>query len=140
MFGGKTVKVKIDRDLYDRVRKIADVAGYATAEEFIAHVLEKEMLHFEDARIGRGHPQAPQGARLHLLNVGRARACSVRRRGARRVGAGRARARRGGADRAADRLRASPPSSPIRSRRSRRSSSRTPGRRTSTAPTHRPTA
>ena len=44
MLGGKTVKVKIDRDLHDRVRKIADVAGYATAEEFITHVLEKELL------------------------------------------------------------------------------------------------
>ena len=49
MLGGKNVKVKIDRDLHDRVRKVADVAGYATAEEFITHVLEKEMLHFEDA-------------------------------------------------------------------------------------------
>jgi hypothetical protein len=49
MFGGKTVKVKIDRDLHDRARKVADVAGYATTEEFITHVLEKEMLHFEDA-------------------------------------------------------------------------------------------
>ena len=29
--------------------KVADVAGYATTEEFITHVLEKEMLHFEDA-------------------------------------------------------------------------------------------
>ncbi len=33
----------------DRIRKVADVAGYATAEEFVVHVLEKEMLHFEDA-------------------------------------------------------------------------------------------
>ncbi len=49
MFGGKTVKVKIDRDLHDRLRKIADLAGYATVEEFVTHVLEKEMLHFEDA-------------------------------------------------------------------------------------------
>jgi hypothetical protein len=49
MFGGNTVKVKIDRDLHDRLRKIADVAGYATTEEFITHVLEKEMLHFENA-------------------------------------------------------------------------------------------
>jgi hypothetical protein len=46
---GKTVKVKIDRDLYDKLRKVADVAGYATAEEFVTHVLEKEMLHFEEA-------------------------------------------------------------------------------------------
>ena len=49
MFGGNTIKVKIDRDLHDRLRKVADVAGYATTEEFITHVLEKEMLHFEDA-------------------------------------------------------------------------------------------
>jgi hypothetical protein len=49
MLGGKSVKVKVDRDLFDRIRKVADVAGYATTEEFIEHVLEKEMLHFEDA-------------------------------------------------------------------------------------------
>ncbi len=49
MFGSSTVKVKIDKDLMDRLRKVADVAGYATTEEFVTHVLEKEMLHFEDA-------------------------------------------------------------------------------------------
>jgi hypothetical protein len=46
---GSSVKVKLDKDLMDRIRKVADVAGYATAEEFVVHVLEKEMLHFEDA-------------------------------------------------------------------------------------------
>jgi len=46
---GSSVKVKLDKDLMDRIRKIADVAGYATPEEFVVHVLEKEMLHFEDA-------------------------------------------------------------------------------------------
>lgn len=50
MFGGNHVKVKIDRDLVDRLRKVADVAGYATVEEFITHILEKEMLHFEDVK------------------------------------------------------------------------------------------
>jgi hypothetical protein len=49
MLGSKHVKVKIDRDLHDRLRKVADVAGYATTDEFVTHVLEKEMLHFEDA-------------------------------------------------------------------------------------------
>jgi hypothetical protein len=48
MFGNST-KVKIDRDLMDRIRRVADVAGYATPEEFVVHILEKEMLHFEDA-------------------------------------------------------------------------------------------
>ncbi|MBT3217656.1 MAG: hypothetical protein HN348_01075 [Proteobacteria bacterium] len=49
MLFGSTVKVKIEKDLYDKLRKVADVAGYATTEEFITHVLEKEMLHFEEA-------------------------------------------------------------------------------------------
>ena len=46
---GSSAKVKIERDLMERIRKVADVAGYATPEEFVVHVLEKEMLHFEDA-------------------------------------------------------------------------------------------
>jgi hypothetical protein len=50
MFGRSTVKVKLDRDLVDKLRKVADVAGYATVDEFVTHVLEKEMLHFEGAR------------------------------------------------------------------------------------------
>ena len=51
MFGlGKTVSVKVDKDLFERVKKVADVAGYATAEEFVQHILEKEMLHFEDIK------------------------------------------------------------------------------------------
>jgi hypothetical protein len=51
MFGfGKTVSVKVDKDLHARLVKIADVAGYATVDEFVAHILEKEMLHFEDTK------------------------------------------------------------------------------------------
>ncbi len=51
MFGfGKSVSVKIDKDLHARITKVADVAGYATTEEFIQHILEKEMLHFEDTK------------------------------------------------------------------------------------------
>ena len=51
MFGlGKNVSVKLDRDLIDRLKKVADIAGYATVEEFITHILEKEMIHFEDAK------------------------------------------------------------------------------------------
>ncbi|MDP2305892.1 MAG: hypothetical protein Q8P18_07670 [Pseudomonadota bacterium] len=51
MFGfGKTVSVKIDKDLHARMAKVADVAGYATVAEFVEHILEKEMLHFEDTK------------------------------------------------------------------------------------------
>jgi len=51
MFGmGKTVAIKIDKELHLRLSKVADVAGYATIDEFVAHVLEKEMIHFEDSK------------------------------------------------------------------------------------------
>jgi predicted transcriptional regulator len=51
MFGfGKNVSVKLDKDLHTRLVKIADVAGYATVDEFVAQVLEKELLHFEDVK------------------------------------------------------------------------------------------
>jgi hypothetical protein len=49
MFGnlGNTVKIKLDKDLVARLKRVADVAGYATVEEFIVHVLEREMTNFE---------------------------------------------------------------------------------------------
>ena len=51
MFGmGKTVSIKIDKELHAKLTKVADVAGYATVDEFIAQVLEKEMLHFDDSK------------------------------------------------------------------------------------------
>lgn len=36
-------KIKIDDDLYARAKKISDTAGYSSVDEFIAHVLEKEI-------------------------------------------------------------------------------------------------
>ena len=46
MFGSKN-KIKLDDDLMDRIKRVAEVAGYASHEEFIVHVLEKELAHFE---------------------------------------------------------------------------------------------
>ena len=48
MFGSGN-KIKVDNDLLDRIKQIAEVAGYASHEEFIVHVLEKELAQFEDA-------------------------------------------------------------------------------------------
>ncbi len=48
MFGSGN-KIKLDNDLLDRIKKISEVAGYASHEEFIVHVLEKELAQFEDA-------------------------------------------------------------------------------------------
>lgn len=42
-------KIKIDTNLYARIRKVAEQAGYASAEEFIVHVLEKELSMIEAA-------------------------------------------------------------------------------------------
>ena len=47
MFGGN--KIKLDKELLDRVKKFADIAGYSSAEEFITHALEKELAVLEDA-------------------------------------------------------------------------------------------
>lgn len=42
-------KIKIDVNLYERVKKIAEKAGYATPEEFVIHVIEKELSVLESA-------------------------------------------------------------------------------------------
>ena len=47
MFG--TAKIKLDKALVDRIRKFSEIAGYASAEEFITHALEKELALLEDA-------------------------------------------------------------------------------------------
>ncbi len=38
MFGPK---VKLDKDLYERLQRCAEKAGYSSAEEFIRHTLEQ---------------------------------------------------------------------------------------------------
>jgi len=42
-------KIKIDKALFDRVKKYAEMSGYSSAEEFIAHCLEKELAKIEEA-------------------------------------------------------------------------------------------
>ena len=46
---GSAVKVKLDKALVERIKKVSDVAGYSSPEEFIAHALEKELAKLEDA-------------------------------------------------------------------------------------------
>jgi hypothetical protein len=48
MFGSEN-KIKLDKDLIDRVKRVAEVAGYASHEEFIVHIIEKELANFEGA-------------------------------------------------------------------------------------------
>jgi hypothetical protein len=47
MFGGD--KIKIDKNLLERARKLASAAGYSSVDEFIGHVIEKELAALESA-------------------------------------------------------------------------------------------
>lgn len=42
-------KVKIDSALYDRIKKVSDAAGYPSPDDFIVHVIEKELSVLESA-------------------------------------------------------------------------------------------
>jgi hypothetical protein len=44
-----TAKVKLDRELIDKVKKYARVAGYSSTEEFITHTLESAIAQLEES-------------------------------------------------------------------------------------------
>lgn len=41
--------VKLNKTLCQRAARVAEKAGYSSVEEFMEHVLEKELAHFEEA-------------------------------------------------------------------------------------------
>jgi hypothetical protein len=45
MFGG----LKIDKELLEKVKKYAKIAGYSSPEEFVTHALEKEIAKLEES-------------------------------------------------------------------------------------------
>ncbi|MFQ5722166.1 MAG: hypothetical protein ACE5GI_06720 [Candidatus Aminicenantales bacterium] len=42
-------KIKLDKNLVDKVKKLAAMAGYSSPEEFITHCLEKEIAKLEES-------------------------------------------------------------------------------------------
>ena len=44
MFGPR---IKLDKALMARVKRYADLAGYSSVDEFVAHVIEKELAKLE---------------------------------------------------------------------------------------------
>jgi hypothetical protein len=44
MFGPR---IRLDKALMARVKRYADLAGYASADEFVTHVIEKELAKLE---------------------------------------------------------------------------------------------
>jgi len=47
MFGGS--KIKVDKDLLEKIKKYSAIAGYSSPEEFVKHVLEREISKFEES-------------------------------------------------------------------------------------------
>ena len=47
MFGGGNLK--IDKELLEKVKKFAKIAGYSSPEEFVTHALEKEIAKLEES-------------------------------------------------------------------------------------------
>jgi metal-responsive CopG/Arc/MetJ family transcriptional regulator len=42
-------KVRLDKNLLDKVKKYAEMSGYSSPEEFITHCLEKEIASLEES-------------------------------------------------------------------------------------------
>ena len=42
-------KIKLAKELMEKVKKYAEMAGYSSAEEFITHCLEKEISKLEES-------------------------------------------------------------------------------------------
>ncbi len=47
MFGSSS-SIKLDKSLFERVKRCADAAGYSSPEEFVVHVIEKELAQIEE--------------------------------------------------------------------------------------------
>ncbi len=47
MFGSH--KVKIENELWEKISKYSEMAGYSSPDEFVLHALEKEMAILEEA-------------------------------------------------------------------------------------------
>jgi len=45
---GSTIKIK--KDLWSKVKKVAAAGGYSSPDEFVEHVLEREVAKLDDAQ------------------------------------------------------------------------------------------
>lgn len=54
-------KIRIDKELLKKAVNCAAAAGYASVEEFVAHVLEKEIARLEEAEFEESAVKKLQG-------------------------------------------------------------------------------
>ncbi len=45
----RSTHVKLDKRLLERARRCADLAGYSSVAEFVAHTVERAVAHLESA-------------------------------------------------------------------------------------------
>ena len=41
--------IKLNKELWERVKRCSDAAGYTSPQEFVEHVLQRELAKIEDA-------------------------------------------------------------------------------------------
>ncbi len=46
MFGGP--RIKLDKELWRKIQRYAEIAGYSSPQEFVTHALEKEVAELEE--------------------------------------------------------------------------------------------
>ena len=63
MFGG--TKVKLEKDTYEKLKKFAEAAGYSSLDEFVNHILERELQAMDP-----GDSQDPEAMREKLRGLG----------------------------------------------------------------------
>lgn len=68
MFGGN--KLKLEDDLYDKLKKCASAGGYASPEEFATHVLEREVDKILSGTEGDREREAEEEVRKRLQGLG----------------------------------------------------------------------
>lgn len=44
-----SAKIKIDKALFEKIKRLSALAGYSSPDEFITHCLEKEVSKIEEA-------------------------------------------------------------------------------------------
>ena len=54
-------KVKLEKDLLEKVKKYAQLSGYSSPEEFITHCLEKEISQLEETDSEEEVKKKPKG-------------------------------------------------------------------------------
>lgn len=42
-------KIKLEKDLLEKVKRYSELSGYSSIEEFVTHCLEKEIAKLEDS-------------------------------------------------------------------------------------------